>query len=51
MPSSAEAIETTLREAISVSHLEVRDDSSGCGEKFAVLIVSEVCLSRVFTTW
>ena len=43
MPISAADLETTIRNKIPVSHLEVHDQSSGCGENYAVVIVSEVC--------
>lgn len=42
MPVSAEAIETTLRSHIPITHLEIEDQSSGCGESYSVFIVSEV---------
>lgn len=42
MPVSADAIDKALRDALPVSHLEVKDQSNGCGENYAVLIVSEV---------
>lgn len=42
MPISAEAIETTLRNHIPITHLEIEDQSSGCGESYSVFIVSEV---------
>ncbi|THH10011.1 hypothetical protein EW145_g1613 [Phellinidium pouzarii] len=41
MPTSVDSIEKVLREFIPVSHLEIIDQSSGCGENYAVLIVSE----------
>lgn len=42
MPVSAATLETAIKRAIPVSHLEIRDDSDGCGDKYTVLIVSEV---------
>ncbi len=42
MPVSPEDIENTLRSAIPVSYVEVKDQSSGCGESYAVFVVSEV---------
>ena len=43
MPMNAADLETAIRNSIPVSHLEVQDQSSGCGESYAVVIVSEVC--------
>lgn len=37
------ALEQAIRNAIPVSNLEIEDQSNGCGENYAVLIVSEVC--------
>jgi len=42
MPVSLPDLEQALRNAIPISHLEIVDQSSGCGESYAVLIVSEV---------
>ena len=47
MISSAE-LEATIRDAIPVSHLEIIDTSNGCGENYAVVVVSEVSGSRAF---
>ncbi|KIJ25234.1 hypothetical protein M422DRAFT_216908 [Sphaerobolus stellatus SS14] len=41
MPVSLEALEQALRNALPISHLEIVDQSSGCGESYGVLIVSE----------
>ncbi|KAI9439465.1 bola protein [Russula earlei] len=41
MPVTAGEIEQAIREAIPITHVEVEDNSSGCGEKYAVLIVSK----------
>ena len=35
-------LESTIRTAIPVSHLEIIDTSSGCGENYAIVVVSEV---------
>ena len=43
MPVSLVDLEAAIRNAIPVAHLEIEDQSSGCGENYAVLIVSEVC--------
>lgn len=42
MPVSLVDLEAAIRNAIPVAHLEIEDQSSGCGENYAVLIVSEV---------
>jgi len=41
MPVSLQELEDTLRNALPVSHLEIQDQSSGCGENYAILVVSE----------
>jgi hypothetical protein len=35
-------LESAIRSAIPVLHLEIIDQSSGCGENYAILVVSEV---------
>lgn len=40
MPISQPALEEAIRAAIPCDHLEVIDDSNGCGENYAVLVVS-----------
>jgi hypothetical protein len=35
-------LESAIRTAIPVSHLEIIDQSNGCGENYAILVVSEV---------
>lgn len=42
MPVTREELEATIRAKIQVIHVEVEDNSGGCGEKFSVLIVSKV---------
>lgn len=42
MPVSLPDLEAAIRNAIPVAHLEIEDQSSGCGENYAVLIVSKV---------
>jgi hypothetical protein len=42
MPVTREELEAAIRETIQVTHVEVEDNSSGCGENFSVLIVSKV---------
>ncbi|KAI0275983.1 bola-like protein [Russula aff. rugulosa BPL654] len=34
-------LEAAIRTAIQVTHVEVEDNSGGCGEKYSVLIVSK----------
>ncbi|XP_014213830.1 bolA-like protein 2 [Copidosoma floridanum] len=41
MPYSTEDLRKKLQEELEPVHLEVVDDSDGCGAKFTVLIVSE----------
>ncbi|KAI0027525.1 bola-like protein [Vararia minispora EC-137] len=41
MPVLASDIENVIRTNLPVTHLEVVDESSGCGENYRVLIVSE----------
>lgn len=47
MPVSAESIEATLRENIPITYLEVLDESNGCGENYAVFIVSEAFVGKL----
>ncbi|TFY78242.1 hypothetical protein EWM64_g5774 [Hericium alpestre] len=42
MPITSSDFEAAIRASIPVTHLEIIDESSGCGDKYAVLIVSEV---------
>lgn len=42
MPISAATLETAIRAAIPVTHLDIEDTSNGCGENYAVFVVSEV---------
>lgn len=41
MPVTPGELETAIRAALQVTHIEVEDNSSGCGESFGVLIVSK----------
>ncbi|KAI0258153.1 bola-like protein [Gloeopeniophorella convolvens] len=41
MPVSPADLEAALRAAIPVAHMEIEDNSSGCGDNYTVLIVSE----------
>ena len=47
MPVTAEALDAKLRAALPVAHLEIVDESSGCGENYNVLIVSEVRATHI----
>ncbi|KAG8828420.1 hypothetical protein FRC19_006518 [Serendipita sp. 401] len=40
MPVSQEDLEATIRNAWPIDHLEIIDVSSGCGESYAVVVVS-----------
>jgi len=42
MPVQLAELEQAIRDAFPVSHLQIEDQSSGCGECYAVLLVSEV---------
>ncbi|KAJ7578992.1 bola protein [Mycena floridula] len=41
MPIDTAHLEAAIRNAIPVSHLEIEDQSSGCGENYAIVLVSE----------
>lgn len=45
MPVSLETLESAIRTALPVQHLQIEDQSSGCGENYAITLVSEVCIS------
>lgn len=42
MPVQVAELEQAIRDAFPVSHLQIEDQSSGCGESYSVLLVSEV---------
>lgn len=42
MPVQVAELERAIRDAFPVSHLQIEDQSSGCGESYSVLLVSEV---------
>jgi len=46
MPIGQKDLESAIRAAIPVSHLEIIDQSSGCGENYAVFVVSEAFEGR-----
>ncbi|KAF8341221.1 bola protein [Cantharellus anzutake] len=41
MPVSPEVIEETLKRSLNIIHLSITDTSSGCGQNYEVLIVSD----------
>lgn len=42
MPVNLADLEAAIKTAFPVSHLEIEDESSGCGENYAIVVVSEV---------
>lgn len=42
MPVQVAELEQAIRDAFPVSHLQIEDKSSGCGESYSVLLVSDV---------
>lgn len=42
MPVNLVDLEAAIRAAFPVTHLEIEDQSSGCGENYAIVVVSEV---------
>lgn len=42
MPISRTELEGSIRSAIPITHLEIIDQSNGCGENYAVFVVSAV---------
>ena len=42
MPVSITDIETAITNALPVLHLEIKDQSNGCGESYSIVVVSEV---------
>ncbi|KAH9021098.1 bola-like protein [Lactarius deliciosus] len=42
MPVTPDELKAAICAAIQVTHVEVEDNSSGCGENFSVLIISKV---------
>ncbi|KAH0834000.1 bola protein [Lanmaoa asiatica] len=41
MPVQINELEQAIRDAFPILHLQIEDQSSGCGESYAVLLVSE----------
>ena len=46
MPVKQDELEQAIRNAFPVSHLDIEDISSGCGQSYNVIIVSEVGVQR-----
>jgi stress-induced morphogen len=42
MPINKIALEKAVKRAFPVTHLEIHDVSSGCGENYSIVLVSEV---------
>ena len=47
MPISAADLETAIRAAMPVHHLEIEDTSNGCGENYEVFVVSSVSFPSI----
>ena len=47
MPISAADLETAIRRAMPVLHLEIEDTSNGCGENYEVFVVSSVSIPKI----
>jgi len=41
MPIDPIALEKAIKRAIPVTHLEIQDQSSGCGDSYRIVLVSE----------
>lgn len=44
MPINTTELDAAIRKVLAISHLEIIDQSSGCGDNYAVLLVSDVSL-------
>jgi len=42
MPISIKVLEDVINRTFPVTHLEIHDESSGCGERYSVVLVSKV---------
>ena len=42
MPIDLKVLDEAIRVALPVSHLDIEDQSKGCGDSYAIVIVSEV---------
>lgn len=49
MPVNTADIETAITNALPVTHLEVHDQSNGCGESYSIVVVSEVRVDGHFS--
>ncbi|KAJ7623285.1 bola protein [Roridomyces roridus] len=41
MPIDLSNLEAAIRKSLNCQHIEIEDQSSGCGENYAILLVSE----------
>ncbi|KAK7440056.1 hypothetical protein VKT23_017307 [Stygiomarasmius scandens] len=41
MPVDTKDLENTIRNLLPVTHLEIEDQSNGCGENYSIILVSE----------
>jgi stress-induced morphogen len=48
MTVDVKEVEERIRNHFAVTHLEIEDVSNGCGENYAILLVSEVRCSTTF---
>lgn len=55
MPVNLDVLESAIRNAVPVAHLEIEDQSNGCGDNYAIVLVSEVShrfsLILDYNTW
>ena len=42
MPVNVQDLESAIRNAFEVAHLEIHDQSRGCGESYSIVLVSDV---------
>jgi stress-induced morphogen len=49
MPINTTVLEAAIRGVLSITHLEIVDQSSGCGDNYAVLLVSDVRVRKQHT--
>lgn len=42
MPIDTTALEKAIKRAVPVTYLEIQDQSDGCGDSYAIVLVSEV---------
>ena len=47
MPIDPIALEKAIKRAIPVTHLEIEDQSSGCGDSYCIVLVSEVGIQQI----